>query len=464
MIRGYDLRGEEVATFNNVVEMAGVMDEPLDELIAAFEDNRQFTLNDMFFHYDNVETDIYCQDPNEVVDENPDFDLEFGYPEPKLTTMAGEREMIFTGRMVKFTAPAGSIIVTPHDEIYGACAEFFEEQEKVQEAAATVSENNANDFEAMAKTLVETLKQGGAIQAQNTLTGESMVLETEEDINEFFLARNTEVEKVVEERIQKESEMASTMQDTLGHTTCDTAKSIMGEPFSLDLSSGVCGPGAGTSFGLSPEEGGRPSMIDDAFELVARERTPLLDSLLGKVSGDKGRSMNTEESETIGRRLQAIASDESNLGSQDGGNYSENGSSAHYKSALVEYIDDIELKHGTVMAYMACVNNTDKYRGRAGKKEGVSIEKDLVKARWYESCGQHLKGKIEAYQSGNAQSMADFWAQNGCRPYIPMTAHVGELYATEIEEILESAHGMGQTLTQFFSRPSLGQIVDRIQG
>jgi len=87
--------------------------------------------------------------------------------------------------------------------------------------------------------------------------------------------------------------------------------------------------------------------------------------------------------------------EENKLGGNDGGNYSASGSSAHYKNDLIEFIDNIERMYGTVVAYLACESNVIKYRGRAGKKEGVPVEKDIVKAQWYETCGQYLREKID---------------------------------------------------------------------
>jgi len=72
---------------------------------------------------------------------------------------------------------------------------------------------------------------------------------------------------------------------------------------------------------------------------------------------------------------------EDQFNSKDGGKYSATGSSAHYKDSLIEFIDDVELQYGTVIAYITCLTNVTKYRNRAGKKEGVTADKDLVKAK-----------------------------------------------------------------------------------
>jgi len=88
---------------------------------------------------------------------------------------------------------------------------------------------------------------------------------------------------------------------------------------------------------------------------------------------------------------------EDKLGGKDGGKYSETGSSAHYKQAVLEYVDKQERCYGTFLAYALCFMQVDKYRDRAGIKEGVSIEKDMVKAIWYTKCAEFLREKIEFY-------------------------------------------------------------------
>jgi len=88
-------------------------------------------------------------------------------------------------------------------------------------------------------------------------------------------------------------------------------------------------------------------------------------------------------------------SNKDELGGTDGGKYSSNGSSEHYKKAVLEYIDKQERCYGTFMAYGLCFMQVDKYRDRAGKKEGVPIEKDMVKANWYDACASFLLEKIE---------------------------------------------------------------------
>jgi len=105
---------------------------------------------------------------------------------------------------------------------------------------------------------------------------------------------------------------------------------------------------------------------------------------------------------------------------KDGGQYSETGSSAHYKDSLIEFIDDVERQYGTVVAYLTCVVNEHKYRSRAGKKIGVPVEKDMVKAKWYMHCGRHLHAKIHGLEMPEHETYG--------RPYIEAPAQVLNLF------------------------------------
>jgi len=98
-------------------------------------------------------------------------------------------------------------------------------------------------------------------------------------------------------------------------------------------------------------------------------------------------------------KLESSVRDEDELGGQDGGDYSANGSSAHYKKAVLEYIDKQERCYGTFLAYGLSFQQVDKYRDRAGKKAGVPVDKDITKANWYDTCSQYLRAKIDLYNS-----------------------------------------------------------------
>ena len=152
------------------------------------------------------------------------------------------------------------------------------------------------------------------------------------------------------------------------------------------------------------------------------------------------------------------------LNGKDGGNYSANGSSAHYKDALVEYIDAVECQDGTVIAYITCQKHAHKYRKRAGLKSGVPIEKDIIKAQWYESCAVYLKEKIELFNSGvDSESQdTDFHDKYGNRSYVPMGTHIGSLLAPELD-FYRDAYAYQGSAAKFYAKKSLGEIVDKIQ-
>lgn len=96
------------------------------------------------------------------------------------------------------------------------------------------------------------------------------------------------------------------------------------------------------------------------------------------------------------------------LGGQDGGVYTANGSSAHYKDAVLEYVDKQERCYGTFNAWMLCVQQVDKYRDRAGKKAGVPADKDIIKANWYSKAAKYLAAKIDLFNLKNIVSLEEF--------------------------------------------------------
>jgi hypothetical protein len=82
--------------------------------------------------------------------------------------------------------------------------------------------------------------------------------------------------------------------------------------------------------------------------------------------------------------------------STDGGKYEANGSAAHYKDTgyLLEFMQDTEYTYGTRVAYIIAEVMSKKYRSRMGLKEGVSLEKDFVKAEFYRKLCVYYKRKI----------------------------------------------------------------------
>lgn len=57
---------------------------------------------------------------------------------------------------------------------------------------------------------------------------------------------------------------------------------------------------------------------------------------------------------------------------------------SHYQGAY-ECIDIMKAMYGEYETMVFCKLNVYKYRFRAGKKDGSSLEEDLKKATWYEN-------------------------------------------------------------------------------
>jgi len=133
---------------------------------------------------------------------------------------------------------------------------------------------------------------------------------------------------------------------------------------------------------------------------------------------------------------------ENKLGGTDGGKYSATGSSAHYKNDLIEFIDNIERLHGTPTAYLACESNILKYRGRAGKKAGVPLDKDMIKANWYEKCAEYLREKIEIQQT--TKDWVKFDKKYGAgRHYINTPVQILNLIYQDFEISSQEFKGLG---------------------
>jgi len=142
-----------------------------------------------------------------------------------------------------------------------------------------------------------------------------------------------------------------------------------------------------------------------------------------------------ENAERTGTSTNITSDDE--LGGKDGGEYSANGSSAHYKEAILEYIDKQERCYGTFLAFALCFMQVDKYRDRAGKKAGVPADKDLVKANWYETTTAYLNAKIELYRETEGEDddrnrAFDEKYGNGRHFYINLPANLLLKLGTEI--------------------------------
>ncbi len=95
----------------------------------------------------------------------------------------------------------------------------------------------------------------------------------------------------------------------------------------------------------------------------------------------------------------SVVQGKSVMDAADGGKYDNSGNSSHYQSNFMEYVREQERKYGTVVAYLACQTQVDRYNQRVGTKVGVPAEKDLVKRDWYKTVGLYFKDKIETYRS-----------------------------------------------------------------
>lgn len=125
--------------------------------------------------------------------------------------------------------------------------------------------------------------------------------------------------------------------------------------------------------------------------------------------------------------IEEVRKMENKLGGQDGGNYDEKGNSSHYQKQFMEFIRLQERAYGTIVAYLVCVSNIDKYNQRAGQKEGVPASKDLTKRDWYQKAANHFKLKIEAAKN------LEFHLE-GRNSYVFMPEEVLDLIKTENPE------------------------------
>ena len=112
------------------------------------------------------------------------------------------------------------------------------------------------------------------------------------------------------------------------------------------------------------------------------------------------KSMKNTKKETVVPTFLKGVKEKALTDAKDGGNYDVAGNSEHYQKQFMEFIRSTERLYGTVIAYLICVGNIDKYAGRAGEKAGVPAEKDLIKKSWYTKASVHFKKKIEAERNG----------------------------------------------------------------
>lgn len=188
----------------------------------------------------------------------------------------------------------------------------------------------------------------------------------------------------------------------------------------------------------------RADIMDGSFGGTITRRGSLLDKLM------KGAR---EKVEKVGTPTDITSDDE--LGGKDGGSYSANGSSAHYKKAVLEYIDKQERCYGTFLAYSLCFMQVDKYRDRAGKKEGVPVDKDMTKAGWYDTVAiTYFIDKINLYNETGGDNVAknrafDEKYGNGRHEYITMPAQLFALLSGEMGFGLDiSLKGLGDIVNE----------------
>ncbi len=166
---------------------------------------------------------------------------------------------------------------------------------------------------------------------------------------------------------------------------------------------------------------------DSYFSLRNSKLEELMSGLGASDDEDKGSDFDIDKDPTTPSQ---------GLGGGDGGDYSSTGSSSHYKSSFLEYVDAQERLFGTVGAYIIVQGNVNKYRDRAGKKEGVSLEKDMTKAFWYESCGAYLLEKIEISKSCSKylDQIFDKEYGRGRSEFIKMPPQLVELFGNEVTQ------------------------------
>ena len=289
IIEGFDRRGNVACTFTNYSDMSEVLEVPESVIFEHFRVNRQYTAHNIIYH---------IKEEDEVVDDR--FEEDFGYPQ---TGFVSEDNMPEGLIRVDMVVPAGSILVTPNDEIHADVSGWYENREEEKEE----------------KIVHETTEAEHQAEIEEELFWDEMLrtMEVHEAAKESF----RESGKCNHSDITEEQ--AHAMQQELDETLEEMPETLFGDIFDLHN--------------------------------IKTFETPV------------------EEDEM-----------EVGLGGEDGGDYSANGSSAHYKKAVLEYIDKEERCYGTFMAYGLCFMQVDKYRDRAGKKEGVPVHKDMTKASWYD--------------------------------------------------------------------------------
>jgi hypothetical protein len=74
--------------------------------------------------------------------------------------------------------------------------------------------------------------------------------------------------------------------------------------------------------------------------------------------------------------------------------YDKDGNASHYNRARLNSIIKYERTYGTLGVMVFCEINADKYKDRIGKKEGQSVDQELLKANWYENAAHFFFQKL----------------------------------------------------------------------
>jgi len=127
----------------------------------------------------------------------------------------------------------------------------------------------------------------------------------------------------------------------------------------------------------------------------------------------------------VNRELEEESEIQNHMNAEDGGTYDEKGNSAHYQQHFMEFIRAQERSYGTIVAFLVCQSNIDKYSQRAGMKDGVPAEKDLTKRDWYFKAAKHFADKIMAMRDKQQ------YVVSGRNHYVELSEEVLDLLRAE---------------------------------
>jgi len=155
----------------------------------------------------------------------------------------------------------------------------------------------------------------------------------------------------------------------------------------------------------------KPNAFDKEFKVVENEEGEATPEYVNQDRCETAKELLSDKERT-------------GLGGEDGGKYDDKGNSSHYQAQFMEFIREQERKYGTIVAYLACIANIDKYCQRAGVKEGVPADKDLTKRDWYTKAAKHFKIKIDAAKNGTEAEGRNY--------YVPLAEEVLDILKADI--------------------------------